>query len=400
MSYFDLLRTASLNGFPFQIANDDEAFGRDIKKHIIVNNKPRFEDVGDRGREFTIEAVIGGNADFIQQAEQFQAILASGTGRLVHPQIGEINGVILEPRRRTNDKEVGIVYFSFTFAEEIKEEQQAQGFSSSDLLSNASATLNAAVIDFTKAYNDRMPDFMSGDIVAQLGAFGANVSTSLSRVGEVLDLGSFDVNDVMSLGGQITSSFQSLLNGLVPKVNFSIGAPKIALPPRDALGITSSLAGVGTNVGDVNPADNSLANSNKTAVAILSKVTVITAAAQASAHIKYESKKQAVEVKGLLSNKLRAAKDICGNNGWDETYIAIGSLLAAINRDIDESIGRLPKTVSIVPSSIRSSLLLSHRLYGDDKTQVIKRSDDIVARNAIIHPSFLPADTLEVLIDA
>ena len=74
--------------------------------------------------------------------------------------------------------------------------------------------------------------------------------------------------------------------------------------------------------------------------------------------------------------------------------------MAAVNTDINTGLGRLPDTVTIRNQAVRSALELSYRLYGDKRSLVISKASDIVDRNNIIHPSFVPADDLEVLIDA
>lgn len=74
--------------------------------------------------------------------------------------------------------------------------------------------------------------------------------------------------------------------------------------------------------------------------------------------------------------------------------------MAAVNSDINTGLGRLPDTIIIDSKNVRSSMELAHRLYGDTPSQVVGKFQDMVSRNGIVHPSFVPAEEQEVLIDA
>ncbi|MDQ7010357.1 MAG: hypothetical protein Q9M29_00915, partial [Mariprofundaceae bacterium] len=68
-------------------------------------------------------------------------------------------------------------------------------------------------------------------------------------------------------------------------------------------------------------------------------------------------------------------------------------LRAAMVRDLTERAGRLPQIGVFTPRSGMPALLLAHRIHGD-----ASRDAEIIARNSIRHPGFVPGGSpLEVI---
>ena len=80
--------------------------------------------------------------------------------------------------------------------------------------------------------------------------------------------------------------------------------------------------------------------------------------------------------------------------GDDATVQALQALGVALRESVPAN-DSLPRVVTFTPPGVAPSLLIAYRLDGD-----LARELDLVARNGIPHPGFVPAQPLEVLRDA
>lgn len=409
MSFHDSLRQASLDGFDFEISTDDKTFGRDVKRHKIINaDNILHEDVGVKGEIFSVEAVIGGNPNFVTDADEFEALLSlKGIRKLVLPHTQSMDVVVTDARRRHRSNEVGIVHFSITF-EVSKDSTQTQSSltTTSSLLTASNAGFAAGFADFADNYQSSVPDFVSDDTLAKVSVFTASFGSSLSRIGETFTAPIFTVSNALDFGGEVVAMFQDITSAFETVLNFSIAIPQTtssdtpsAFSVVQALNKASDIT-ITDEVVETSTASQSLRQSNAAATDLLLKVASISAAGEASVYADYESKEQALSIRDGLLESMSRIRTIAGDSGWNSSYNAMSDLMAAVNRDIDTKLGRLPDTITIDSVSVRSSLALAYRIYGDTPSRVVELSDDMITRNKIRNPVFVPAEALEVLIDA
>lgn len=77
----------------------------------------------------------------------------------------------------------------------------------------------------------------------------------------------------------------------------------------------------------------------------------------------------------------------------DDVYFALKDLQAAVVKDIAQTIRKLPEVRGVTVSENTPAVVLAYDLYGD-----AARADEIVSRNRLRRPGFVPAHTaLEVL---
>lgn len=406
MSFIEQLRNPSFRGFEFSLSSEDKSFGRDVKKHKVINaNTIYYEDVGILERAFTVEAVIGGTEDFINQANAFEDILSQkGPGQLILPHTEEMNVIVTSARRRTTDREVGLVYFSITF-EQTEEDQPVNKRYISQIDSAASDSFDAGIVDFSSIYKAGVPDFVNNTVLGNLGNLETALQTSLTKLGMEFEFPEFSLGDTSLFAGEIVNTLKAITSGYTKPVNYSISFNPIenkALPPAlDVVGVLekNALTFIEADSLSTNTSSQSLRTINTKAVDMLSRVAVISEAARAVSFSEFESKQQALLTRQTLLETMGGIRKEAGEEGWNKSYMALGTLMSAVNRDIDEVLGRLPQTVTIHSQNLRPSLALAYRLYGDNHERVIPMAADIVKRNMVIHPSFVPADDLEVIAD-
>lgn len=400
MSFYEQLRTPSWKGFEFALSTDNKDFGRDVKRHKKINGKSvDHEDTGQKPIPFVVEVVIGGSDDFVEQAAEFEALLSEeGVGRLVLPHEGEITAVVMSARRRHNSDEVGIIYFSITFEEVDTTTVAPAGISSTyNLIKAVDNSNEAALLDFSDEYNDGMPDFITDKIQSQMDDFKGVLNGNINRVNKVIDFGKLEVSNGITFGKKVISTFENIVS-FGENIDLSIAFDNSdVIDEVDFINMVNALNDTADRPAVYYNDDQSSSSTNIKTTDLFSRITTINAAAKASLSAEYESQKQAIQVRDRLFSTISSLRNEAGAARWSESYLSLGSLMAAINRDIDNRLGRLPITAIIRTQAMRSSLAIAHRIFGDNPNTVISQADDLVKRNSLVHPAFITARELEVL---
>lgn len=118
-SWRDQLQPASFRGVPFEVESDSSPAGRKTQTHEFVQrDQPFVEDLGRKTREFKLTGFVGG-ADCFQKRDALLAALDKpGPGELVHPWLGKLNVTAGEGCEYSHDRsEGGLVRFSLVFVE-------------------------------------------------------------------------------------------------------------------------------------------------------------------------------------------------------------------------------------------------------------------------------------------
>lgn len=256
--------------------------------------------------------------------------------------------------------------------------------------------------DFLAAYRDGAPDFVTSAVMDGIESYTDDLATRLRRAGAVFSVPALSAHTGPGLGNSVASMFKALVSRFEPKLNFSIATDlQAASDEVPALAVLKALGGAAAVPAETGASTASgITAVNTEAAELLMRISTVAAAAHTAAYASYESKQEALQTRGEILGVMSDVRHDAGEAEWINSYMAIGSLMSALNRDIDEELGRLPATVTVQPVSVRSSMALAHRLFGDTPSRVVEMAGDIVRRNAVLHPSFMPADNLEVLVDA
>lgn len=407
--YIKQLRRASFRGISFDIPSDETEFGRRvITDEYPGRDTPSHEDMGAGLSRFSVTAIIGGAA-FIQKADSLQAALSqSGAGTLVHPYHGELQVIVVgKPRRQHNNSAVGLVKFVIEFEIFGEPVFPATSLDTLGALSGASDNLLSALRgDFISRFvTASLPDFVSMEAIKQASGWVSTIEGAMAS-GGFLSLLRGDMPAWSSIGLGVVDDVTSLFDrvkALVKPLKKPVVGTAMPFQPQRASTVMGALNEI---IATSPPAVSSTATSlrpvrqrNGQALEGLFRGCAAAACAEVAMHGNYESKEEALHVRGQSYDSLSALRDMYGRHGWDDSWRATGQLIAALHRDINERIGRLPATVRVSSGSVRSSLSLAHRLYGDALPELFDNADDIVRRNGVRHPGFVPAARLEVLID-
>lgn len=425
MSWTDRLQAASFRGVVFKVDGDDLQIGRRTVIHEYPGrDTPSVEDMGRETREYAISAYLIG-PDFIAERDRLiEALEQAGPGELVSPWYGRMNVVVMGKQRISHSKaDGGMCVVSFTFVESGEDEWPASTPLGSSLLAGRSTSLlDRAQSAFASAFGlDGLPEWMSmatvehasallGDVADMLGSADGKMSAAMRLMQG--DLGvlmpppstawifSRRLADVLDAGNGSSSTARSLLS--LSNRTATASQTQSARP----VGVWPSAAQ------DKQQADR-LTNS----VSELVRVNLIASSAQAVALMPPPSQPTTTPARtpALDSVVVTPPAEAIDTPTHDELEEARQTIIAAIDKESErttddgvyqalrdlrrELVSTLrqqqqhaSKLVTRTPSDTVPALVLAAEWYDD-----ASRADELIAKNGLSHPGFVPPDPLRTL---
>lgn len=425
MSWTDRLQAASFRGVAFKVDGDDLQIGRRTVVHEYPGrDTPSVEDMGRETREYAITAYLIG-PDFIAERDRLIAALEQvGPGELVSPWYGRMNVVVMGKQRISHSKKDGrMCVVSFTFVESGEDEwPTATPLGSSLLAGRSTSLIDRAQSAFASAFGlDGLPEWMSiatvehasallGDVADMLGSADGKMSAAMRLMQG--DLGvlmpppstawifSRRLADVLDAGKGSSSTARSLLS--LSNRTATASQTQSARP----VGVWPSAAQ------DKQQADR-LTNS----VSELVRVNLIASSAQAVALMPPPSQPTTTQARapaldGVVVIPPAEAIDTPTHDELEETrqtiiaaidkeserttddgvYQALRDLRRELVSTLRQQQQHASKLVTRTPSDTVPALVLAAEWYDD-----ASRADELIAKNNLSHPGFVPPDPLRTL---
>ncbi|OPY15606.1 MAG: hypothetical protein A4E66_00010 [Syntrophus sp. PtaB.Bin001] len=424
MSWRDIWQKGSFRGAEFCWMQSSSSVGRKTARHDYpLRDETYVEDLGKRPREFTLECFVIGENYTDKRDALIEALEKEGPGTLIHPTMGMmlvcLNGDV---RITESTSEGGMCRFSipFVLAEEKKLYPSAAVDTVAVVDAQADKVIAAVVEDFGNVCSiDELPQYAIDDGIGMIGSLCEDINrlassfpTNVETPAFLKDLGTLknSISTLIGKPGSLAQAIASQFNKL----------RDVALAPLDlydyadlqAEGISSRYDSVvnlpqtlfdayadrfdfGTDSGSESVPKTTPSRiqqaENRDAINALVRRTAIAEAARTSSTIEFASYDEAISVQKRLTeaidNELLEASD--------SVYAVLADLRAAVVNDIRTRGADLSRIINYTPSRTEPALIIAHRLYGD-----ATRADEIVARNRIRHPLFVPGGVaLEVLSD-
>ncbi|WVR18340.1 DNA circularization protein [Bordetella phage PY223] len=399
MAWTDNLRPASFRGTAFKVdAHDTQGGRRTIKHEFPLRDKPYVEDMGRRAKEFSIDAYVVGDDYMRQRDALMRACDEAGSADLVHPYLGTLKVVCTGWTLRESKSEGRMARFSLSFVESGEAEFPSD---SADPLAQANFAADGAKLssidDFARRFSiDGLSDFAVNDAEALLtDAAGAISSiargiTSMGsgQVGFLSTVSAFvgSLSSLMRSPSQLASNFFGLVEGVSSLFD----------SPRSSLRGLSTLRGFGSNVTPfaVTTSTRQRQQDNRTAIIGLVRQAAVIEASRIAPSATYETADDAQNVRDAITTDLDTIMEEPSTP--DPVFTSLQQVRTAVVRGVPPEAEALPNLVTLTPAATIPSLVLAYDTYED-----ASRGDEIVTRNNIRYPGFVPgAEPLRVLSDA
>lgn len=432
MAWKDRLQDASFRGVPFKVEEESSPVGRRVETHEYPNrDKPYTEDIGKITSRPSFSAYVVGDDCFDQRDRLIEALNKPGPGTLIHPTYGEMNVCVDgEIRVSTTKTEGRMVRFDLKFVEAGELSYPTSGAATAKVLTSSCSALDDCISDGFKAFGmDGMPDFIQGGVVERAGGMLGYVSDAMKMVdGPVSDAARLLQGDISVLLPPPSSGkgFIDALQKMWRTGNRLYGNT------GDIIRMVKTLSGISMGK-DLAPHGVWKTESQSTrwqteqgnTVAGAIRTTALSEAAYAVSTLPAPVASSPGGVSGqtpavmanvthpALSNappntpepdtpsweELTAVRDTLNvaidremsRTNDDRVFIALRRLKADLNTDLTRRLRQSDKTVTVIPSGTGPALVMAAYAYDD-----ANRADEIVQRNRIAHPGFLPRRPLRL----
>lgn len=400
MSWKENLQPASFRGVALQVESDDTAFGRRVQVHEYPQrDKPYAEDNGRKAREPSLTAFLIG-ADYMAARDKLlEAVEQSGPGELVHPWYGRMTVTVTECRVTHSREDGGMVRVQLAFVESGELAFPAAGNApGAQTLLAADVLQDAAITDFSKRFSiDNLPEFAVTDAADTLASMLDALDASLRPAGSVLASPVASLKAVIgSLLPQPTTLAQRLF-GLFSKGDAVLKSASPGISGGDFAARNFQRAFSTIRARDSFPASvrsvsltptRTQIYDNRDALAALTRRALLVQASGMTAAMPLPVYDDAA----ALRRELLAALDAEASSADDTTYGALMGLRAKAHTDISSRLQNSARLKTITPGEVQPALALAYDLYEDSA-----RDGEIIARNRLRHPGFVPAEKLKVL---
>lgn len=412
----------SFRGVPFYVASHQLGTGRRIAVHEYPNlDDPFNEDMGRVSRSVSLEAYLLGDGVRAQLGRILEAIEREGAGTLVHPYLGTKTArctacqvqesatekrrvglslsFVLDPDIRPTPVVVADARSSSVLAAKSAKSATASRFARVFSLAKASAATVDAAVKTTEHLLDQVATAresmrQAAAYVSKLGQIRQNLALLLMAPGDfaarVQDLISTAEDAVLPSG---TSSTRRVTYATTGTTAVVASPDPSALLARVQLSEALAMSQAG---GDLAPVPNPTASERKLQAVNQRELVALF---QQSATFDVAEKMIGAQITSVddaaaLQDSVDASfETVLSSTDDPEVYQLAQDTQSAALTYLRETSADLAVVLTTTPARTVPSLVLAFEVYGTHT-----RADDIVARNGIRHPGFIPGgQPLEIL---
>lgn len=386
------LRPASFRGVPFSVTAAETAEGKAVVVHEFPGrDEPYIEELGRLARHFEVEAYISGDDCLERRDRLVEATYQQGPGELVHPYYGSLQVHALLTRVRHEASEGRVVRLALSFV------RAGLAVSPQGTVSPASAVDKAGKVMLDVAEDVFADTLVEAD---RPGVAAEGAATGWERVAETLrtyDLkGAADkaaawkanledvTDNVLERLGQ-PQAFSESVRGILRSLDAAYGSR------RELLGLLVDLSRSEHGRGQPLLYGGADADAGDGAISRFVARDAAAEAARISVLFDWETYDEAFGARQLVVDLLFDLADTAD----DATYNLLQDLVAELVANLPVPGRALPRLDHVTLVRTVPAVLLSYQLYDS-----LARESDIVARNRIKNPAFLPTlKALEILVD-
>ncbi|MBX8512086.1 DNA circularization N-terminal domain-containing protein [Pseudomonas cichorii] len=431
----DRLMPASFRGIGFFVDTDSVPVGRKGQLHEFPQrDEPYFESLGKESQIYTMEAFLVGDDCFERRDRLLEALEVNGAGELVHPWLGrmqvQVGGCILKHNRT----EGGVVRMSLKFYPDqplrfptstINTRRQLVQ-ASDGLLASALKRYRAvmSVVDAARINIQALRSTLSGIfavIQRQFTPFMTIYSDLTSLVHSLVNapltlstmfssfFASFDGDSSSSSSGSSASFNASTDSGTSASVSSNSSSVNYRATISDATQQAESIASINlvNQGGGLDTGSTAQATANLVQDALLVKVARVVASMPvasaavpiiATPSLEHQVVMPVDRAQVPVADDVIELRDTLSSAIWEaslkadpEHYLVLNTLRQALIRHLNAVAASGVRLVDIKVAEPLPALVLAYRRFGD-----ATRLTEVVLRNRVQHPGFLPPGTLKV----
>jgi prophage DNA circulation protein len=390
MAWRDQLIQGSYRRAKFLWERADAEVGRKTARHDYPGrDECLIEDLGKAPQEFTLDVFVLGPNYMAARDDLIDAVEAPGVGLLNHPTWGMLQVCVSgKVRISESTREGGLCRFTIPFTLVLEDSRPRIWEDTADKINQAADVAAAISVTSCARKLTLLEKILAmivkiAAVVATLQALMApplipKFVTSLINAVRNLSLG---ITGLLRTPFSIVSELRSLISSLSSITDY----------PRAAINAYRGLFDFGSDDPAIplTTATRCAEAASAAALNNLVRQTAVIEACRLTAAVNFTSYQDAVTLRDELTGRL----DDIMLTADDDLYLALQALRSALVRHVGATAADLARLVAWTPKSSLPALVIAHLIYLD-----ATQSDEIVSRNRIRHPGFVPGgQPLEVL---
>lgn len=402
------IRKASFRGVPFGVTGAElEAGRRTVLHEFPQRDLPYAEDMGAAPSRFTLEAFVLG-ADYLDRRDQLEAALQKPEpGTLVHPWYGEIEVAQFAPYKvRLSAQDGGMAVFSLSFVRASEPQSPSasvnQGLRAL-LRAELAGELSCEAFDQVFVLAGQAEYVVSQtwglvqDTVSTVQAvLGGDTRAIASMLGVATG---WDLLGPLSVAERLWGVYQGLTAGLFSSAGGSGGYSSSGMGAAVALARVP-LADFAVPDPPHAGAARKTIRQNGLALESLTRRLFVVEACRAAVSAEPPSRSAAASLKDAIVDALDSAEELEKSSALPAPSPDLAARLSNALADtrgatlaaLAEAARRAPEVEIVTPRAVLPALALCHSFSGGMALEA-----DLVARNGIVHPGFVPVMPLEAL---
>lgn len=377
MGWRDRLQAASFRGVPFEYRSDDLS---GVGRRNQVNEYPKrdqgyVEDLGRGTERIDIEAILIGSDYLTQLEDLLKALRAPGPGELVHPFYGRLQMVAdASARVRHSFEDGGMCTVSMSFVEAGENKYpRGQEIPSIKVLGIADNLETVATARFADAFKvDGLPEWVSTSALGDIERMTGSLQT-IYRRGEAVQWA-----DLLGDSGGLASRLLGLYGTASSNLAGLQAAKLFSSQPRTISGAVPSSAAQGQVQANTAALQDLLTHG-----AIAQAARDIVAVDEP---VYDDLQQQRSELTTVVDREVERA-DLP-----QASFDALADMRSGVSRYVLAESATASRLTTYTPATTLPAVVLAYDLYEDSS-----RSDELVRRNGLHHPGFVPPEPLKVL---
>lgn len=397
MSWKDNLRPASFRGFGFFIKTSSVAGGRRAVQHQYPNREtPYTEDMGRAARTYELEGHVIGDDYFEAKDRLLEVLEKQGPGELIHPYFGSKMVQVSEVSITESTLEGAIAVFSAKFMEAGDSRYPKGANDKGAVLSqNATSALDKSKASFDEDFSiEDMPAFSINSARALIAKAQETFDEATKKFGDIAEgvaNAAFATRNLVAETNDLLQSPSVLSQRLLDSFKLMEDAISIAKNKTAAHESFYNFSGDEPVEGDTPIREREKKNAAtfenfmRRAAAVQSTETAIV-----SDYASFNDAEEArVKITDVIEEQIREIEDT-SSDLWQALSDVNSSIVEALP-DVDSDLPSL-KEKTLEKDDI--SLLIAY-----DEFESIDSEQDLIERNDVRHPGFIPAGKTLELID-
>ena len=383
------IQQASFRGVPFQVYMAGGELGRSTALHIFPNGSaPYPEDLGKAPQFYDVQGFVSGSSYMAQRDALEAAFQQPGPGTLVHPWYGSVYVALAGPVRTQHSAADGGLW---QFQARFVRVEKPGGLTGSLNLASTVLSRVADVAERAQSLADSLGEYMDkgawvmDQMETAADVFISGVKTALAIPEGLCALVSSSASSGWLSGMLASGSFGAACWDMIQAgvENLPSGSGPVALLAlvKVAPEVTVSAA-FGTS--------RKAAAEGQRIMANVQRQMCTAAACSVAAGYTPSTTKEAGELQAAVLDAIDAAQ----MEADDETFAALSDLRTVTLRAMAEKARTLPDVISVTEREVMPSLAVVWRWTGG-----LGAEEELIVRNGLRHPGFVPGGQALELID-